>query len=157
MDINNLTLPQAPSATIDTTELFKDKKVILFGLPGAFTPTCSSKQLPGYEEMFSKFQEKGILEIYCVSVNDGFVMSNWFKNQEIKNVRWLADGSGLLTDRLGMLCKKDNLGFGLRSWRYACVINNGIVEQMFAEEGKCDNHTEDPYDISSPENVYEKL
>lgn len=157
MDINNLTLPQAPSASIDTTELFKDKKVILFGLPGAFTPTCSSKQLPGYEEMFSKFQEKGIHEIYCVSVNDAFVMSNWFKQQECLNVKFLADGSGLLTDQLGMLCKKDNLGFGVRSWRYACVINNGIVEQMFAEEGKCDNHDEDPYDISSPENVYEKL
>ena len=157
MDINNLTLPQAPSASIDTTELFKDKKVILFGLPGAFTPTCSTKQLPGYEEMFSKFQEKGIHEIYCVSVNDAFVMSNWFKQQECLNVKFLADGSGLLTDQLGMLCKKDNLGFGVRSWRYACVINNGIVEQMFAEEGKCDNHDEDPYDISSPENVYEKL
>ena len=157
MDINNLTLPQAPFDPIDTTKLFKDKKVILFGLPGAFTPTCSTKQLPGYEEMFSKFQEKGIHEIYCVSVNDAFVMSKWFKDQEVLNVRWLADGSGLLTDQLGMLCKKDNLGFGVRSWRYACVINNGIVEQMFAEEGKCDNHTEDPYDISSPENVYEKL
>ena len=157
MDINNLTLPQAPFDPIDTTKLFKDKKVILFGLPGAFTPTCSTKQLPGYEEMFSKFQEKGIHEIYCVSVNDAFVMSKWFKDQEVLNVRWLADGSGLLTDRLGMLCKKDNLGFGVRSWRYACVINNGIVEQMFAEEGKCDNHTDDPYDISSPENVYEKL
>jgi peroxiredoxin len=157
MDINNLTLPQAPFDPVDTTELFKDKKVILFGLPGAFTPTCSTKQLPGYEEMFSKFQEKGIHEIYCVSVNDAFVMSKWFKDQEVLNVKWLADGSGLLTDRLGMLCKKDNLGFGVRSWRYACVINNGIVEQMFAEEGKCDNHTEDPYDISSPENVYEKL
>jgi len=157
MDINNLTLPQAPFDPVDTTELFKDKKVILFGLPGAFTPTCSTKQLPGYEEMFSKFQEKGIHEIYCVSVNDAFVMSKWFKDQEVLNVKWLADGSGLLTDRLGMLCKKDNLGFGVRSWRYACVINNGIVEQMFAEEGKCDNHNEDPYDISSPENVYEKL
>jgi len=157
MDINNLTLPQAPFDPVDTTELFKDKKVILFGLPGAFTPTCSTKQLPGYEEMFSKFQEKGIHEIYCVSVNDAFVMSKWFKDQEVLNVKWLADGSGLLTDRLSMLCKKDNLGFGVRSWRYACVINNGIVEQMFAEEGKCDNHTEDPYDISSPENVYEKL
>lgn len=157
MDINNLTLPQAPFDPIDTTELFKDKKVILFGLPGAFTPTCSTKQLPGYEEMFSKFQEKGIHEIYCVSVNDAFVMSNWFKQQECLNVKFLADGSGLLTDQLGMLCKKDNLGFGVRSWRYACVINNGIVEQMFAEEGKCDNHDEDPYDISSPENVYEKL
>ena len=157
MDINNLTLPQAPFDTVETSKLFKDKKVILFGLPGAFTPTCSTKQLPGYEEMFPKFQEKGVHEIYCVSVNDAFVMSKWFKDQDILNVKWLADGSGLLTDRLGMLCKKDNLGFGVRSWRYACVINNGIVEQMFAEEGKCDNHDEDPYDISSPENVYEKL
>ena len=106
MDINNLTLPQAPFDTVETTELFKDKKVILFGLPGAFTPTCSTKQLPGYEEMFHKFQEKGIDEIYCVSVNDAFVMSKWFKDQEVLNVRWLADGSGLLTERLGMLCKK---------------------------------------------------
>tara|TARA_R110000796_G_scaffold167377_1_gene284317 strand:+ start:347 stop:820 length:474 start_codon:yes stop_codon:yes gene_type:complete len=157
MDINNLTLPQAPFDSVDTTKLFKDKKVILFGLPGAFTPTCSTKQLPGYEEMFSKFQEKGILEIYCVSVNDAFVMSKWFKEQDIMNVKWLADGSGLLTDQLGMLCKKDNLGFGMRSWRYAAVINNGIVEQMFAEEGICDNREDDPYEISKPENVYENI
>ena len=157
MDINNLTLPQAPFDSVDTTKLFKDKKVILFGLPGAFTPTCSTKQLPGYEEMFSKFQEKGILEIYCVSVNDAFVMSKWFKEQDIMNVKWLADGSGLLTDQLGMLCKKDNVGFGMRSWRYAAVINNGIVEQMFAEEGICDNREDDPYEISKPENVYENI
>ena len=157
MNINDLTLPQTPFDPINTTELFKDKKVILFGLPGAFTPTCSTKQLPGYEEMFSKFQEKGILEIYCVSVNDAFVMSKWFKEQDIMNVKWLADGSGLLTDQLGMLCKKDNLGFGMRSWRYAAVINNGIVEQMFAEEGICDNREDDPYEISKPENVYENI
>ena len=157
MDINNLTLKQAPFDDVNTTEYFAGKKVILFGLPGAFTPTCSTKQLPGFEEMYEKFQEKGIFEIICVSVNDAFVMSKWFEDQNIKNVRWLADGSGVLTERLGMLCKKDNLGFGTRSWRYAAVINNGIVEQMFAEEGKCDNHTEDPYDVSSPENVYEKL
>ena len=157
MDINNLTLQQTPFDPIDTTRLFADKRVILFGLPGAYTPTCSTKQLPGYEEMFDKFREKGILEIYCVSVNDAFVMMNWFDNQDIKNVKWIADGSGLLTDRLEMLVKKDNLGFGNRSWRYAAVINNGIVEKMFAEEGKCDDHGEDPYDMSSPENVYEKL
>ena len=83
MDINNLTLPQAPFDTIETSKLFKDKKVIMFGLPGAFTPTCSTKQLPGYEEMFHKFQAKGIDEIYCVSVNDAFVMSKWFKDQEV--------------------------------------------------------------------------
>lgn len=157
MDIKNLTIPQAPFPDIDTTVYFGGRKVILFGLPGAFTPTCSTKQLPGYEAMFEMFQSKGIDDIICTSVNDAFVMGQWFKNQEIANVKWIADGSGILTEKLGMLCKKDNLGFGIRSWRYAAVINNGIVEQMFAEEGKCDNHDEDPYDISSPENVYEKL
>jgi len=157
MDIKNLTIPQAPFPDIDTTVYFGGRKVILFGLPGAFTPTCSTKQLPGYEAMFEMFQSKGIDDIICTSVNDAFVMGQWFKNQEIANVKWIADGSGILTEKLGMLCKKDNLGFGIRSWRYAAVINNGIVEQMFAEEGKCDNHTEDPYDVSSPENVYEKL
>ena len=157
MDIKNLTIQQTPFEPIDTTVYFGGRKVILFGLPGAFTPTCSTKQLPGYEAMFEMFQSKGIDEIICTSVNDAFVMSHWFKDQDCKKVTWVADGSGLLADELDMLCKKDNLGFGVRSWRYAAVINNGIVEQMFAEEGKCDNHTEDPYDISSPENVYEKL
>tara|TARA_R100001377_G_C3112824_1_gene83223 strand:+ start:80 stop:553 length:474 start_codon:yes stop_codon:yes gene_type:complete len=157
MDINDLILPQTPFEPINTTEMFKDKKVILFGLPGAYTPTCSTKQLPGFEYMFDQFQEKGILEIWCVSVNDGFVMSKWFKDQDVKNVKYLADGSGILTERLGMLVKKDNLGFGVRSWRYACVINNGIVEQMFAEEGMCDDHGEDPYEVSTPRNVYEQL
>ena len=141
---------------ITTNELFKNKKIVLFSLPGAFTPTCSSQQLPGYEIKYEELK-KYVDEVYCLSVNDAFVMNKWFTLQECKHVKYLADGSGLLTDRLGMLCKKDNLGFGVRSWRYAAVINNGIVEQMFAEEGKCDNHTEDPYDISSPENVYEKL
>jgi peroxiredoxin len=84
-------------------------------------------------------------------------MSKWFKEQDIMNVKWLADGSGELTRRLGMLVKKDNVGFGMRSWRYAAVINNGIVEQMFAEEGICDNREDDPYEISKPENVYENI
>ena len=157
MDIKNLTIQQTPFEPIDTTVYFGGRKVILFGLPGAFTPTCSTKQLPGYEAMFEMFQSKGIDDIICTSVNDAFVMGQWWREQDIANVKWIADGSGILTDKLDMLCKKDNLGFGVRSWRYAAVINNGIVEQMFAEEGKCDNHAEDPYDISSPENVYEKL
>ena len=157
MDIKNLTLPQAPFPDVDTTVYFSGRKVILFGLPGAFTPTCSTKQLPGYEAMFEMFQSKGIDDIICTSVNDAFVMGKWFADQDIANVKWIADGSGILTEKLDMLVRKDNLGFGARSWRYAAVINNGIVEQMFAEEGKCDDHGEDPYDISSPENVYEKL
>ena len=157
MKIKNITLPQAPREPVTTRDLFDGKRVILFGLPGAYTPTCSTKQLPGYEAMFEMFQSKGIDDIICVSVNDAFVMGKWFNDQDIANVKWIADGSGILTEKLDMLVRKDNLGFGARSWRYAAVINNGIVEQMFAEEGKCDDHGEDPYEISSPENVYEKL
>ena len=157
MNLLELTLNQ-PLEPYSGWDLFKDKKVIVFGLPGAFTPTCSSKQLPGFEEMYDQFKEKGIDEIYCVSVNDGFVMRAWAKEHTSgERVKCIADGNGEFTRRMGMLVEKNNLGFGMRSWRYAAVINNGIVEQMFAEEGKCDNHTEDPYDISSPENVYEKL
>jgi len=157
MNLLELTLNQ-PLEPYSGWDLFKDKKVIVFGLPGAFTPTCSSKQLPGFEEMYDQFKEKGIDEIYCVSVNDGFVMRAWAKEHTCgTKVQCIADGNGDFTRRMGMLVEKNNLGFGMRSWRYAAVINNGIVEQMFAEEGKCDNHTEDPYDISSPENVYEKL
>ena len=157
MDIKNLTLPQAPFPDVDTTEYFQNRRVLLFGLPGAFTPTCSTKQLPGYEAMFEMFQSKGIGDIICTSVNDAFVMGQWWKEQDIANVKWIADGSGILADKLDMLCKKDNLGFGVRSWRYAAVINNGIVEQLFAEDGIEDNHGEDPYEVSTPENVYERL
>ena len=157
MKIKNLTLPQTPRQPVTTDDLFLGKKVILFGLPGAFTPTCSTKQLPGYEAMFEMFQSKGIDDIICTSVNDAFVMGKWFAEQDIANVKWIADGSGVLTEKLDMLCKKDNLGFGVRSWRYAAVINNGIVEQMFAEDGIEDNHGEDPYEVSTPQNVYERL
>ena len=157
MNLLGLQLPQHPLPSVNTDNVFMNKRVLIFGLPGAFTPTCSSKQLPKFEVMREQFYEKGIEEIYCVSVNDAFVMNEWFKSQGIVGVKMLADGNGILTERLGMLCKKDNLGFGARSWRYAAVINNGEVEKMFAEEGKCDNHTEDPYDISTPENVYENI
>ena len=153
MNLLNLTLNQPLEPKIGQ-ELFQDKRVIVFGLPGAFTPTCSTKQLPRFEEMYDQFIEKGIDEIYCVSVNDGFVMREWAKLHTCgTKVRCIADGNGEFTRRMGMLVDKTNLGFGMRSWRYAAVINNGIVEQMFAEEGKCDDHGEDPYDISSPENV----
>ena len=140
-------------------DLFKEKKVIVFGLPGAFTPTCSSKQLPGFEAMYDQFiEEKEIDEIYCVSVNDGFVMRAWAKEQTSGyKVKCIADGNGEFTRRMGMLVDKTNLGFGMRSWRYAAVINNGIVIEMLAEKGIEDNHEDDPYEVSTPENVYERL
>ena len=157
MNLLNLTLNQ-PLEPKSGFELFNEKRVIVFGLPGAFTPTCSSKQLPGFEELYDQFKEKGIDEIYCVSVNDGFVMRSWAKEHTCGDkVKCLADGNGEFTRRMGMLVEKTNLGFGMRSWRYAAVINNGIVEQMFEEEGMEDNHGEDPYEVSTPENILERI
>ena len=138
---------------LNTTEQFADKRVVIFALPGAFTPTCSSFQLPGFETMFSQFQEKGIDEIYCLSVNDSFVMNSWFEAQGVQNVRPLPDGNGEFTELVGASVKKANLGFGVRSWRYAMAVNNNVVEQVFAEEGFGDNIDTDPYEVSTPENV----
>ena len=138
-------------------EMFKDKKVIIFSLPGAFTPTCSTQQLPGYEDMFEQFQEKGIDEIYCISVNDSFVMNAWAQAHNIKKVKMIPDGSGEFTRQMGYLVDKDNLGFGKRSWRYAALIDNINWIETWAEDGKMDNCPTDPYDKSKPENVLEQL
>ena len=143
--------------TLDTQQQFAGKRVIVFGLPGAFTPTCSTQQLPGFDENFEKFQEKGIDEIYCVSVNDTFVMNSWFESLGIKNVYPLPDGNGEFTHLIGAECSKSNLGFGYRSWRYAVVINDGVIEKAFIEDGYQDNAESDPYEFSSPENLLENL
>lgn len=131
-------------------QLMDDKKIVIFGLPGAFTPTCSTQQLPGFEEMYDQFIESGVDEIYCTSVNDTFVMNAWFESQGIEKVKPLADGCGDLARSLGMLVKKDNLGFGLRSWRYAMLVVNGTVELFCPEPNLTDNAQEDPYGNSSP-------
>ena len=136
-----------------TDDYFKGKRVVLFSLPGAFTPTCSTYQLPGFENGFGDFKAQGIDEIYCMSVNDSFVMNKWAEAQGLKNVKVIPDGSGEFTRRMGMLVRKDNLGFGLRSWRYAAIVNDGVVEAWFEEPGLSDNHPEDPYGVSSPETV----
>ena len=140
-----------------TNDLFADKKVVIFGLPGAFTPTCSNSQLPGYEYLADNFFELGIDEIWCTSVNDAFVMYQWGLAQGVKNVRLLPDGNGDFADGLGMLVDKSNLGFGKRSWRYAMYVDNLVVKDMWMENSTMDNCPTDPYDQSSPENVYEKL
>ena len=136
-----------------TADYFANKRVVLFSLPGAFTPTCSTYQLPGFENGFADFQAEGVDEIYCMSVNDSFVMNKWAQDQKLSNVKVIPDGSGEFTRRMGMLVRKDNLGFGLRSWRYAAIVNNGVVEAWFEEPGLCDNHGEDPYGVSSPDTV----
>ena len=116
---------------ITTQDLFKNKKIILFSLPGAFTPTCSSKQLPGFETNYLKLKELGIDEIYCCSVNDSYTMNAWAEKLQIKNIKLIPDGSGLFTKFMGMLVSKDHNGFGQRSWRYMAIINNGIVEKWY--------------------------
>jgi len=138
-------------------DYFKGKKVILFSLPGAFTPTCSTFQLPDFEKMYEEFKAEGIDEIYCIAVNDAFVMNAWGKSQNLSNVKLIPDGSGEFTRKMGMLVSKDNLGFGMRSWRYAAVINDGLVDQWFEEEGYSDNCDSDPYGVSAPQYILEKL
>ena len=143
--------------TCSTDELFGGKKVVLFALPGAFTPTCSNYQLPGFEENYYEFKETGIDEIYCLSVNDAFVMNAWAKDQMITNIKLIPDGNGEFTQGMDMLVQKKNLGFAMRSWRYAAVINDGVIEQLFMEDGKRDNADTDPYEYSTPEKVLEYL
>jgi peroxiredoxin len=131
--------------------------VILFSLPGAFTPTCSTYQLSGFEASFEKFKGLGIDDIHCLSVNDSFVMNKWAKDQNLKHVKVIPGGSGEFTRKMGMLVDKDNLGFGMRSWRYAAIVNDGVIEAWFEEPGLCDNHGEDPYGVSAPETLLQYL
>ncbi len=140
-----------------TDEYFKDNKVILFSLPGAFTPTCSTYQLPNFEKLFNEFKVLGFDKIYCLSVNDAFVMNAWAKNQNLKNVEVIPDGSAEFTRKMGMLVKKDNLGFGMRSWRYAALIDNKVIKKLWIEEGFGDNAPGDSYGKSSPENILNDL
>ena len=136
-----------------TDDYFVGKRVILFSLPGAFTPTCSTYQLPGFENNYEEFKKLGIDEIYCMSVNDAFVMNAWAKAQDIKNVKFIPDGNAAFTTGLDMMVHKANLGFGPRSWRYAAVINDCVIERMFEEPGKQHECESDPYGESSPETV----
>lgn len=140
-----------------TDDYFKGKRVILFSLPGAFTPTCSTYQLPDFEKLFPEFKAKGVDAIYCISVNDAFVMNQWAKAQNIQNVTVIPDGSGKFTEAMGMLVDKDNLGFGKRSWRYAALIEDGVIKNWFEEPGRVDNCETDPYGESAPQKILERI
>lgn len=142
---------------VSTDDLFKGKRVVVFSLPGAFTPTCSTSHLPRFEELYDEFKALGIDDIICVSVNDAFVMYQWGKQQGAKNVYLLPDGSGHFTKGMGMLVDKDNLGFGMRSWRYSMVVDDGKVEKMFIEDGKMDNCPTDPFEVSDADTVLNYL
>lgn len=136
-----------------TKDYFADKRVVIFSLPGAFTPTCSTYQLPGFEEKYESIKAHGIDEIYCISVNDAFVMNAWAKHSGILKVKTIADGSGEFTRQMGMLVCKDNLGFGQRSWRYAAIVNNGVIEEFWEEPGRVDNCADDPYTCTDPDTI----
>ena len=135
---------------VNSTDLFKDKRVVLFALPGAFTPTCSTYQLPDYDANYELFKSAGIDEVYCISVNDSFVMNKWGDWLDIDNVKLIPDGSAYFTEQMGALVRKDNLGFGPRSWRYSLLANDGVVEVAFVESGCTDDCPTDPYEVSDP-------
>ena len=143
--------------TRSSAELFGGKRIVIFSLPGAFTPTCSSYQLPGFEQNYDLILEKRIDEVYCISVNDGFVMNAWAKDQGIQKVKLIPDGNAEFTRDMGMLVSKSNLGFGNRSWRYVAVIYDGIIEWMSVEPGQRSNTNDDPYINSTPEEVIKYL
>ncbi len=134
---------------ITTDDVFKGKRVIVFSLPGAFTPTCSSSHVPRFNQLAPFFKEHGVDEIVCISVNDAFVMNEWKIEQQATNITFLPDGNGHFTAAMGMLVDKDDLGFGKRSWRYSMLVNNGIIEKMFVEP----NVPGDPYEVSDADTM----
>ncbi len=138
---------------LTSDEIFKGKKVVLFALPGAYTPTCSTTHLPGYEDHFDEFKALGVDSVVCLSVNDAFVMYNWGKAQNAENVFLLPDGSGEFSRKMGMLVDKDNVGFGFRSWRYSMVVEDGEITKMFIEDGFEDNHGADPFEVSDADTM----
>ncbi len=143
--------------TRTSKEIFSDKRVVLFALPGAFTPTCTNQQLPGFEAAYDEIKGYGIDEVYCLSVNDAFVMNAWFDSLNITKVKAIPDGNGAFTASAGMTVQKTDVGFATRSWRYALVLNNGAIEWAGVEEGKRDNASNDPYEASTPDRVIQYL
>jgi glutaredoxin-like protein len=134
---------------VSSDDLFAGKTVIVFSLPGAFTPTCSSTHVPGYNELAAVFKQNGVDEILCVSVNDAFVMNEWAREQKAENIRMIPDGNGEFTEGMGLLVDKADLGFGKRSWRYSMLVKDGCIEKMFIEP----EEPGDPFKVSDAETM----
>ncbi|MDG6881607.1 Hybrid peroxiredoxin hyPrx5 [Phocoenobacter uteri] len=160
-DISGQKVPQVTFHTrqednwvdVTTNDIFAGKTVIVFSLPGAFTPTCSSTHLPRYNELASEFEALGVDDIYCLSVNDTFVMNAWKADQDAKNIKVIPDGSGEFTKGMGMLVSKDDLGFGDRSWRYSMLVKDGVIEKMFIEP----QEPGDPFKVSDADTMIKYL
>ena len=134
---------------VTTDDLFRGKTVVVFSLPGAFTPTCSSSHVPRYNQLAPEFRKHGVDEIVCMSVNDAFVMNAWQQEQNAHDIRFIPDGNGEFTDGMGLLVDKDDLGFGKRSWRYSMLVKDGVVEKMFIEP----EEPGDPYGVSDADTM----
>jgi len=135
--------------TLTTDDLFKGKTVVVFSLPGAFTPTCSSTHVPRYSELAPAFFANGVDRILCISVNDAFVMNEWARTQECGNILMVPDGNGEFTEKMGMLVDKTDIGFGKRSWRYSMLVKDGVIEKMFIEPEK----PGDPFEVSDADTM----
>lgn len=133
---------------VTSDDIFKGKSVVVLALPGAFTPTCSSTHLPGFEAKYEELKSHGVDEVYCLSVNDAFTMFQWSRHLGIEKVKMLPDGNAAFTRQLGMLVKKENLGFGDRSWRYSMHVVDGEIKAQFVEPGLVDNCPDDPFEVS---------
>ncbi len=142
---------------VTSSDIFKGKSIVVLALPGAFTPTCSSTHLPGFEAKYDELKAKGVDEVYCLSVNDAFTMFQWSKNLGVEKVKMLPDGNGDFTRLMGMLVKKENLGFGDRSWRYSMHVVDGEIKQLFAEPGLMDNCPDDPFEVSDIDTMLKAL
>jgi len=138
---------------VTSDEIFAGRTVVVFSLPGAFTPTCSSSHVPRYNELAPALKAAGVDEIVCVSVNDAFVMDAWAEDQQAPRIRFLPDGSGHFTRGMGMLVDRDDLGFGPRSWRYSMLVRDGVIEKMFIEP----REPGDPFHVSDADTMLEYL
>lgn len=134
---------------VTTDEVFRGKTVVVFALPGAFTPTCSSTHVPRYNQLTPAFKQQGVDEVICISVNDAFVMNEWRTEQKAFNVTFLPDGNGDFSRGMGLLVPKNELGFGERSWRYSMLVKDGVVEKMFIEPNK----PGDPFEVSDADTM----
>jgi peroxiredoxin len=157
MNVEGMTIPALIFRTrkdntwkdISSEQLFSGRRVVVFALPGAFTPTCSSRHLPRYEALTPLLKENGVDDVLCLSVNDGFVMEAWARDQGLKNVQVLPDGNGDLSRALGMLVDKRHLGFGQRSWRYSMLVDDGTITKMFSEPVQ----DGDPFEVSDADTM----
>jgi glutathione-dependent peroxiredoxin len=138
---------------VTTASLFAGKKVVVFALPGAFTPTCSSAHVPRYNELLPSFKAKGIDDVICVSVNDAFVMNEWAVDQHAEDITFIPDGNGEFSEKMGMLVDKSNIGFGKRSWRYSMLVDDGVIKKMFIEPEK----DGDPFEVSDADTMLKHL